>query len=135
MECKSYTVLIVEDDEIILDIFSRIFQKEFNVVACRSVESYYLALQKNKVDIFIMDMALGSKKNGLDLIKELRESEQYKSTPIVVVSAHAYIRDERLALNAGADKYIRKPIENKYLVEEIKKILLDKVKSDTSKKI
>ena len=115
MEFKNFTILIVEDDEIILDIFSRIFRKEFKVVSCPTVESFYQALHKSKVDLFVLDMALGSRKNGLDLIKELRDSVEYKTTPIVVVSAHAYIRDERIALMAGADKYIRKPIENKYL--------------------
>ncbi|MBI3123796.1 MAG: response regulator [Ignavibacteriales bacterium] len=127
MEFHNYTILIVEDDEIILDIFSRIFKREFNVVSCPTVESFYQALHKFKVDLFVMDMALGDKKNGLDLIKELRDSVEYKTTPIVVVSAHAYIRDERIALTAGADKYIRKPIENKYLVNEVKRILLDKI--------
>ena len=127
MEFHNYTILIVEDDEIILDIFSRIFKREFNVVSCPTVESFYQALHKFKVDLFVMDMALGDKKNGLDLIKELRDSVEYKTTPIVEVSAHAYIRDERIALTAGADKYIRKPIENKYLVNEVKRILLDKI--------
>ena len=127
MEFNNYTILIVEDDEIILDIFSRIFKREFNVVSCPTVESFYQALLKFKVDLFVMDMALGAKKNGLDLIKELRDSVEHKTTPIVVVSAHAYIRDERIALMAGADKYIRKPIENKYLVDEVKRILLDKI--------
>lgn len=127
MEFKNYTILIIEDDEIILDIFSRIFKREFNVISCPTVESYYKALHKYKVDLFVMDMALGSRKNGLDLIKELRDSDEYKTTPIVVVSAYAYIRDERTALMAGADKYIRKPIENKYLVNEVKRILLDKI--------
>ncbi len=127
MKFKNYTILLVEDDEIILDIFSRIFKKEFTVISCRNVESFYHAISHSgKIDLFLLDMALGSEKNGLDLIKELRESEKYKSTPIVVVSAHAFIRDERLAIAAGADKYIRKPIENKYLVEEVKKILSEK---------
>ena len=129
MELKEYTILLVEDDEIILDIFSRIFRKEFNVISCRNVESFYAATRNSqKVDLFILDMALGSEKNGLDLIKELRESDMYVSTPIVVVSAHAFIKDERLALSAGANKYIRKPIENKYLVEEVKKILSERNK-------
>ncbi|MFA7420824.1 MAG: response regulator [Melioribacteraceae bacterium] len=129
MKFKNYTILLVEDDEIILDIFSRIFKKEFTVISCRNVESFYEAIRHTqKIDLFILDMALGSEKNGLDLIKELRESEKYMSAPIVVVSAHAFIRDERLAIAAGADKYIRKPIENKYLVEEVKKILTERHK-------
>lgn len=131
MKFKDYTILIVEDDEIILDIFSRIFRKEFTVISCRNVETFYEAIkQSQKIDLFILDMALGSEKNGLDLIKELRESEKYVSTPIVVVSAHAFIKDERLAITAGANKYIRKPIENKYLVDEVKKILNEIHKSN-----
>lgn len=123
MENHKHTILIVEDDEIILDIFTRIFKKEFEVISCGNVESFYHSIKNARVDIFLLDMALGAEKNGLDLIAELRNSHEYKNTPIVVVSAHAYIKDERLALAAGADKYIRKPTENNYLVAEVKKIL------------
>ncbi|MEW6651845.1 MAG: response regulator [Bacteroidota bacterium] len=123
MDKNRQTILIVEDDEIILDIFTRIFQKEFNVISCSRVESFYESVKSSKVDLFLMDMALSSDKNGIDLITELRKTEEHKDTPIVVVSAHSYIRDERLALAAGATKYIRKPTENKYLVTEVKKVL------------
>ncbi|KAF0151890.1 MAG: response regulator receiver [Ignavibacteria bacterium] len=126
MNNKRHTILILEDDEIILDIFTRIFQNEFNVIPCLSIESFYSYLKSSKVNLFLLDMALGSHKNGIDLIKELRNSEEHNNTPIVVVSAHSYIRDEKLALAAGATKYIRKPTENKYLVNEVKKVLENK---------
>lgn len=123
MDRQKQNILIVEDDAIIVDILTRIFKNEFEVIACRSIESFYNSIKKSKIDIFIMDIALCSEKNGLDLITELRNSNEHKNTPIIVVSAHAYIREERLALEAGANKFIRKPFENKYLFAEVKRIL------------
>ncbi len=126
MDSSKQNILIIEDDEIILDILTRIFKNEFEVISCLSIESFYKAIKNVKIDLFLIDIALSAAKNGLDLITELRNSTVYKTTPIVVVSAHAYVREEKLALDAGATKYIRKPFENKYLLAEVKRILSKK---------
>jgi DNA-binding response OmpR family regulator len=126
VDSSKQNILIIEDDEIILDILTRIFKNEFEVISCLSIESFYKAIKNVKIDLFLIDIALSAAKNGLDLITELRNSTVYKTTPIVVVSAHAYVREEKLALDAGATKYIRKPFENKYLLAEVKRILSKK---------
>jgi DNA-binding NtrC family response regulator len=126
------TVLLIEDDEMILDIYSRILSKEFNLFTTDKVEEFYKIIEKNNIDCFLIDLSLGLQKSGLVLIKELRASEKYFDTPIIVVTAHAFAKDERICMEAGATKFIRKPIENQRLLTEVKRVL-QKKKMNSSK--
>ena len=117
------TILLIEDDEMTLDIFRRILSKEYNFLFTSDVNKFYLLSTENKIDLFLIDLSLGLQKSGLILIKELRASEKYSNTPIIVVTAHAFSRDERVTLEAGANKFLRKPIESSKLMSEINSLI------------
>ncbi|MBI5808028.1 MAG: response regulator [Ignavibacteriales bacterium] len=123
MDNTKQTVLLIEDDEMILDIYSRILSKEFNLFTTDKVEEFYEIIKQNNIDCFLIDLSLGLQKSGLVLIKELRASEKYFNTPIIVITAHAFAKDERICVEAGATKFIRKPIENQRLLTEVNKVL------------
>ncbi|MEW6702946.1 MAG: response regulator, partial [Bacteroidota bacterium] len=72
---------------------------------------------------FLIDLSLRGDKDGIYLIKELRRTEKYANTPIVVVTANALKRDEETAINAGATTFIRKPVENERLTAEFVRFL------------
>lgn len=118
-----HKLLIVEDDKIMLTIFTRILQKYFDVYPCKSVEEFEDNINTKTVDLFIMDLSLGEEKNGIDLIRELREHNKYSKTPIFVVTAHAFHAEERAAYDAGATKFFRKPVENEVLIKSVKESL------------
>jgi CheY-like chemotaxis protein len=48
--------------------------------------------------------------NGIDMIKKIREEDELRDTPIIVMSAYGkrMIDD---ALDAGADDFVEKPID------------------------
>jgi DNA-binding response OmpR family regulator len=116
-------ILIIEDEEIVLEVFTRILSKHFNVFSCRKVSEYEKLKESNRIDLFVIDISLGGEKDGIQLIKELRASSNYCNTLIVVVTAHAFNQDERAALAAGANKFLRKPVENDLLLITIKESL------------
>ena len=122
MEIKP-KLLIVEDDEWNQKMYEVLFSKKFSVVICRNDEEFYTELPKDQFAIFIMDLSLLGNKDGIQLIKELRQMDMYKSTPIIVVTANAFQEDEQIALSAGATKFLRKPINNKVLLNELLKLL------------
>ena len=67
-----------------------------------------LALEKilnSEYDIVILDIEL-PKKNGREILREVRKSKPY--LPIIAVSAFAGVHGEAECLNLGADDYIEK---------------------------
>lgn len=118
---KDAKLLIVEDDELNQKLYKAVLSKEFDTTICGNDVQFYDTLSKNKFDIFLIDLALGKGEDGISLIKKLRQMDEYKSTPIIVVTAYAFKKDEDTAMAAGATKFIRKPVDNKVLVDEFKK--------------
>lgn len=111
-------LLIIEDDEWIIQIFGKVLEHNFQVEIAQTVAQFYSSLEKNTFDGFLVDLSLRSEKNGLMLLEELRQMDAYKNTPIVVVTANALRKDRESALNAGATKFITKPVENSVLLRE-----------------
>lgn len=114
---KKPKLMIVEDDDLNQLIYNRIFANKYNVVMCKNEDDFYPALKKNKFDIFLIDISLVGTKDGIQLIQELRQMKDYKSTPIIVVTANAFKKDEEIAKDAGATKFLRKPVDTKMLIE------------------
>lgn len=127
---RQKNILIMEDDRTILDIFTRVLKKNLNVVPCNNLTEYEAALSVMDFDIFMIDLSLGGQKDGIYLIKELRKNEKYKSTPILVVTAHVLHSDEIVVIGAGATKFLRKPIENNSLLNAVMELLKEKSTSD-----
>lgn len=116
-------ILIVEDDYDTL-LFLRAFLKDnFEIEDCVSNEDFYKKIEKFKFDLIIMDIAIKGNKNGLQITRETRTSDKYKHIPILCLSAHVMEQDRRNALNAGADKFLPKPVANHILMKTIIELL------------
>lgn len=114
-------ILIVEDDVLNQQVYKRSLSKDYILKICRDDIEFYAALSDSTYDLFIVDLALNCEKDGIDLIKELRQMNHYEETPIIVVTAFAFSKDKENAMSAGATQFINKPFYNKMLLEEIKK--------------
>ena len=112
-------LLIVEDDEWILKIFSKVFEKNFEINLAPTIQAFYSSIENKIFDGFIVDLSLRGEKNGVQLIEELRQMDKYFKTPIVVVTANALRKDRESCLKAGATKFITKPVDNNVLLQEV----------------
>lgn len=122
---RKQKILILEDDDSTQKIYSAIFSKsnEFDFVICKNDSEFYKALDEHHFDLFVIDLELGPGKDGIEIIRDLRLMEKYNTAPIVVVTAHALMKDEYEAKSAGATIFIRKPCSNNRLQEEIKNLI------------
>lgn len=118
---KKPKLLIVEDDLLNQNVYKAIFSNDFCVAQCKNDKEFDVALRNDSYEIFLIDISLGGKKDGIQLIKELRDKKEYKLTPIIVVTAHAFKKDEDTAMAAGTTKFFRKPVNYQILVDEFKK--------------
>jgi len=123
-ETDQQSILMVDDArffrELLLDLLQ---ERSANLLTADSAEEALVVLQKQKVDLLIVDINLPDK-NGLDLIRELRSEEQFTELKILCISG-VYRKDDdaRNAILAGADDFISKSFKPDELNERIDKLL------------
>ena len=117
------TILVVEDDPVILDLLAVNFELEGYTVA-RAVDGEDgLATALRVRPAAVVTDIMMPKRSGLDLLRDLRAHPELASIPVILVSARALASDVRDGLAAGADDYVTKPFEPDELLVRVEKLL------------
>ena len=66
------------------------------------------------VDLAVLDLMM-PKLSGLDVLKQIREQEKFKSLPCIILTAGGDAKHERDALALGATQFLTKPFSPKKL--------------------
>src|SRR4051794_26941622 len=69
--------------------------------------------------------------DGLEVCRRLRADSSLPYVPIILVTAKAAVADVVAGLDAGADEYLTKPVEQAALVARVRSILRTKALHDT----
>ncbi len=111
------TILLADDDEMIVDVLTDQLQNEgFQVIVARDGErALELALQED-LDLILLDVMM-PKLQGWEVCREIR---QKKMTPILMLTARGEEIDRVLGLELGADDYIVKPFSFRELLARIR---------------
>tara|TARA_B100000123_G_scaffold247336_1_gene204284 strand:- start:42 stop:407 length:366 start_codon:yes stop_codon:yes gene_type:complete len=116
-------ILIVEDNELNRDMLSRrLMRKGFEIVMAEDGQKGVDMSISENPDLILMDLSLPVM-DGWEATSTIKNSEETKKIPIIVLTAHAMAGDREKALEAGADEYDTKPIEFKRLLGKIKDFL------------
>lgn len=105
-------ILIADDDEGIRDILKLILEAAGYFVDFRSSGEDIIHNRFIVPDLFLLDKQLAGY-SGLDLCTHLKNRQDTKDIPVIMISASADIG--KLSIEAGADAYIEKPFEIAYL--------------------
>ncbi|HVJ17163.1 MAG TPA: response regulator [Polyangiaceae bacterium] len=106
------TILIVEDDDDLRELFAEVLRNEAHSVVCASNGQEALAvLEKVQPCLMLLDMMMPVMSGG-ELLETLDRSKRLNALSIVVVSA---IAEQTEA--PGACRYMQKPIELGALLE------------------
>jgi DNA-binding response OmpR family regulator len=117
------TVLVVDDDPVILRLLEVNFEMEgFAVLTAGDGEEACAVARASGPDIIVSDVMM-PRRNGLELVVELKGDAGTAAIPIILLSAKAQASDIRAGLDAGADDYVTKPFEPNELVERVAKLL------------
>ena len=103
------TILIVEDDFYLVRAYSLKFEKEgVNVVSVGDGEAAIEFLKKNKKpDMIILDLML-PKKNGFEVLQEIKLNSEWKNIPLIILSNLGQEEDIKKGKEMGALDYIIK---------------------------
>ena len=74
-----------------------------------------LAAMDDVPDIFLCDMEM-PRMDGLELVRQIREHQEFEQTPIVMVTSRASEKHRHKAFEAGATDYVTKPYHDQELL-------------------
>ena len=117
------TVLVVEDDPVILRLLEVNFELEgFTVLLAHDGAEGIEAARAHQPDVVISDIMM-PKTSGLELVETLKADPDTKAIPIILLSAKAQTSDLKVGMEVGADDYVTKPFEPLDLVERVNALL------------
>lgn len=113
-------VLLVEDDTTILRMLADVFAESgFTVGAVASGKEMDRVLQKEPVDVIVLDIMLPGE-DGLSICRRLRAKS---NVPILMLTALGEDVDRIIGLEIGADDYVTKPFNSREVVARVRAIL------------
>ena len=117
------TVLVVDDDPVILKLLEVNFEMEgFTVLVARDGQEGIEVATREQPDLVVSDIMM-PKTSGLELVIALKGDPSTSDIPIILLSAKAQNADVRSGLEAGADDYVTKPFEPLDLVDRVNRLL------------
>ncbi len=125
---KLANILIVDDDPDIREAVKIVLETQsYELTFASDGEECLEQVKRRTPDLIILDLLM-PKKDGFEVIKELRGFHSYPSIPILILTAvKKEAGDRRYELETGlsmdVDDYIEKPIQPDDLVHRVKKIL------------
>ncbi len=118
-----YTILLVEDNKDIAIFIRSIFpNNKYNIIYCSNGEDAYKLVESTIPDIIITDIIM-PKKNGIELIKDLKTSALLNHIPVIIISAKNRNEDIYEGLRVGADTYLAKPFQPEELKIRVSNLL------------
>ncbi|HWA77164.1 MAG TPA: response regulator [Polyangiaceae bacterium] len=119
-------ILIVEDDEDSRDLLGIVLEQQgATVEAAGSCASALAILERVTPDVMISDIGL-PKQDGYELIRSARAREKSGSKarmPAIALTAYARREDRRLALEAGFQAHVAKPVDPAELVGVVSELI------------
>lgn len=118
------TVLIVEDDEILLRALYLLFHEGGYIIASAGDGETALKMtERLKPDMVLLDLLM-PKMNGFDYLKSIKANSSLKHIPVIVLSNLGDTDDIEEAKALGADDYfIKSNTDLSVLFEQVKKKL------------
>lgn len=113
-------ILIADDDPDMLKIVDAYFRNEgFQIFLAQDGQQALDICINHKIDLAILDWMM-PKVSGIEVCRRLKKQQYIK---VLMLTAKGEQEEELIALQTGADDYVRKPFEPRILILRAKKLL------------
>jgi adenylate cyclase len=124
-------ILVVDDNEANLDILeTRLASQGYATVRAMDGEAGLAAARAEAPDLILLDIMM-PKIDGIEVCRQLKADPALPFTPIILVTAKADSKDVVRGLDAGADDYLTKPVDQAALSARVRSMLRIKALHDT----
>ena len=122
MTSQLKTVVIVEDEPDAAEMFAEMMRVSgYRVVKIYSSTPAMGIISVEKPDIVILDVMMPDV-SGLEVLRYIRREPDLENIPVILVSAKSMPSDIKVGMDAGASRYLTKPVsflELKKTVDEL----------------
>jgi len=116
-------ILVVEDSPMVQKLFKRALEQHgFEVVTSEHGREALEIAAETHFDLVFTDLNMPFI-NGIDFTEQLRQREDYKTTPIILVSSDSVSSRKAEAKAAGATGWITKPFDAAKILAQVNHFL------------
>ena len=122
------TLLVVDDDPDVISYLKTLLSPHYNLLTSFSADEAFQLATDNHPDLILSDVIMPVT-DGYDLCRRIKNDLQICHIPVILVTAKAALESQVEGLNTGADAYVTKPFDPKYLLALIKSQLSNRQKT------
>jgi len=116
-------VLIADDDEDILALVRATIERSgHEVMAVGDGAAALSAMAERRPDLAVLDIAM-PELDGLEVLRRLREDDETRDLPVILLTAQAQAADVERGFATGASAYVRKPFSPRDLATRVDDLL------------
>ena len=116
------TVLLAEDDDDLRLTTRLVLERQgFEVHVAADGLQAWATLQTVPVDVAVLDVVMPGM-DGIRLVKRVRDSDELRDLPVILLTARDLPHDQIAGLEAGADDYVTKPFDGEVLAARIRAV-------------
>jgi DNA-binding response OmpR family regulator len=116
-------ILIADDDPDILALVSfRLERAGYEVVQARNGEEAVQVALARRPDLAVLDVMM-PRVDGYEATRRLREHEETRRMPVILLTARVQEEDIARGFDAGADDYVKKPFSPQELGSRVQAVL------------
>ena len=117
------TVMVIEDEASIITMLRYNLEKAgFGVFEVRNGEDALHRIAEHKPDAVLLDWGLPST-SGYEVCRQIRASAEYRTLPVIMLTARGDEVDKVRALDNGADDYVTKPFKVGELIARLRAVM------------
>lgn len=125
------TVLAVDDVIENVELLSAFLEDlECEVVTASSGKEALTCIRDSGADLVLLDLEMPGM-TGLEVCRAIKSDKATQMVPVVMVTAYSALDDRVAALEAGADDFLAKPVEQTELVARVRSLLRIKALYDS----
>ena len=116
------TIMVIDDDPSMLWFVSEVFTDKYNVLSYNNAREALDSLEQRQPDIIVSDVMMPGI-DGLSFARKVKENKLWKHIPLVLLSALHHEDDQVKGIESGAEAYITKPFNTKYLERIVSRLI------------
>ncbi|SMD32811.1 Signal transduction histidine kinase [Reichenbachiella faecimaris] len=120
-------LLLVDDHPEVREFIAKLIKQDYEVTEAENGVMALKILKNQSIDLVITDLMMPWM-DGFELLEKMQENEDWKSIPVLVVSARNTADDQFQVLTRGINNILQKPFGKKDILLRIKNLLNQKEK-------